>query len=193
MSKPAASREILVEAAKALAGSHGLEGINIRDIARECGISVGAVYHYFPSKADLIVAVMEDFWKTVFHPDTCGVDPAAAGKGFPVFFEALYQKAHENLGRFQSGLLEQASRMGAEERGKGKQAEAYYWQHIKDGLGQALQMDPGVKPDLWQGPFTKEGFIDFAFANLIAMLRENRENCAFFTEALRRLLYQKGE
>ncbi|MFR4439841.1 MAG: TetR/AcrR family transcriptional regulator [Hungatella sp.] len=35
--------------------------LSIRRLASESGIAIGTVYNYFPSKADLIAEVLEDF------------------------------------------------------------------------------------------------------------------------------------
>lgn len=49
-------REEIISAAARLFCEKGYEGTSVRDIAREVGITEGLIYHYFPSKADLIVA-----------------------------------------------------------------------------------------------------------------------------------------
>ena len=64
------SKDLLLQAAKRIVQKDGMEKLNIRAISKECGISVGTVYNYFPSKADLIFAMVEDFWKNVFHSQT---------------------------------------------------------------------------------------------------------------------------
>jgi AcrR family transcriptional regulator len=39
---------------------HGCKGLNIRDLTKITGISTGTFYHFFPSKEDLILAIMKD-------------------------------------------------------------------------------------------------------------------------------------
>jgi AcrR family transcriptional regulator len=41
-------------------GTHGYAATSIRDIAREVGVTVGAIYVYFPSKDRLLAAVYEE-------------------------------------------------------------------------------------------------------------------------------------
>lgn len=50
---------ILAVAAECFAG-HGYAATSIRDIAREVGVTVGAIYVHFPSKERLLVAVYEE-------------------------------------------------------------------------------------------------------------------------------------
>ncbi|NLT98974.1 MAG: TetR/AcrR family transcriptional regulator [Christensenellaceae bacterium] len=37
--------------------------LNIRDIAKKCGIATGTFYNYFPSKQAVIAAVMQEDWR----------------------------------------------------------------------------------------------------------------------------------
>jgi len=51
-------REHLLHAGVELVGRHGTADISIEEIARAAGVSKGLLYHYFPSKRDLYVAVI---------------------------------------------------------------------------------------------------------------------------------------
>jgi AcrR family transcriptional regulator len=55
----AARREQIVEAARVLFSSHGFARTTMKDVVRASGLSMGAVYRYFPSKSDLVLAVCE--------------------------------------------------------------------------------------------------------------------------------------
>ena len=54
-----ASRRRILKTALRLFASHGYAGTSIRMIARSAGISVGLLYNYFPSKADVLSALFE--------------------------------------------------------------------------------------------------------------------------------------
>lgn len=41
----------------------GYDNFNIRSVARNCGIGVGTVYNYFPSKDALVAAFMAEDWQ----------------------------------------------------------------------------------------------------------------------------------
>jgi len=53
------SRERVALAALAFLDSHGLDGLSMRRLARELGVGTMTLYHYFPSKRDLLDAVVE--------------------------------------------------------------------------------------------------------------------------------------
>ena len=50
-----AQRERFVNAAMALIARQGLEGVTMRAVATEAGLSYGALFHYFKSKDDLLM------------------------------------------------------------------------------------------------------------------------------------------
>lgn len=50
-------REALLDAARTIVAEHGFAGANVQALAARAGVSTGGVYSYFPTKADLLVAV----------------------------------------------------------------------------------------------------------------------------------------
>ncbi len=54
-----ARREQIIEAAVRLFAQYGFDGTSTRQIAREVSITEGLIFHYFPTKADLLTAVLE--------------------------------------------------------------------------------------------------------------------------------------
>jgi AcrR family transcriptional regulator len=55
----AARREQILDAARACFLRNGFHATSMQDVIREAGLSVGAVYRYFPSKAELVTAVAQ--------------------------------------------------------------------------------------------------------------------------------------
>lgn len=58
------TRERIVECACQRFAAEGFEGTTNKEIAATAGVSSAALYHYFPSKADLYVAVCESIGDT---------------------------------------------------------------------------------------------------------------------------------
>lgn len=56
MNKIVTSKENILKASREIASKDGLQSINMRNVAKHCGVAVGSIYNYFPSKADLIIA-----------------------------------------------------------------------------------------------------------------------------------------
>lgn len=55
-----ARRRELAQAAAKVIVRRGLDGVTIREIAREAGFSTGSLGHYFPSKDDVLIAVLDE-------------------------------------------------------------------------------------------------------------------------------------
>ena len=56
--RSAATRQALVEAAVRLLIAHGYAGATVRNIARESGVSPGAVQYHFKCKEDVAIAAL---------------------------------------------------------------------------------------------------------------------------------------
>jgi AcrR family transcriptional regulator len=91
-------REIL-DAALELFAQQGFHGTGMREIARTVGINEASLYHYFPSKEQLLDAVL-------FEPDDAG-RPALA-PAFPTGFDGHTLAAlHDWLVQVLLGILDQ--------------------------------------------------------------------------------------
>jgi AcrR family transcriptional regulator len=56
----AARREQILQTALKLFAAQGFDATSTRQIAREVGIAEGLIFHYFPTKASLLTAILED-------------------------------------------------------------------------------------------------------------------------------------
>lgn len=54
------TRERILDTAFALSTAENSSGISMRKLADACGVNVATIYHHFPSKADLLRAVLEE-------------------------------------------------------------------------------------------------------------------------------------
>lgn len=188
MNRTVTSKEELLEAAKRIALEEGIESLSIRRLAAECQVSVGVIYNYYSNKSDLVLGVVEEFWRRVFHREEECQEQA---QGFVEFFSMAYGNAYENLKTFRQALLWQLDGLKDAEKVKGKQMEAAYFQHMQSGLLGVLRMDANIQDTIWTADFTQEKFVEFVFRNMLAMLKGGVSDIHFFEELLKRLLYTK--
>src|SRR3989449_11304042 len=53
------TRELILDTAEHLFAARGVEGVAVRDLAREMGITASSLYNHFPGKQALYAAVLE--------------------------------------------------------------------------------------------------------------------------------------
>ena len=58
---PEARRRQLLEVASAIVSEHGIEKLEMRDLAARAGVTRPVVYRYFPTRHALVLALLEDF------------------------------------------------------------------------------------------------------------------------------------
>ena len=190
MNKVVTTREELLHTAQEIVFQDGMDKLSIRAIAKKHDISVGAVYNYFPSKSELVLAIIENFWKQVFHQDICEMSSQLP---FTEFYEIVYQRLVKHSEAFFSVLLGQLNILKDNDKEKGKQMEQKYMIHIQNGFLYALQQDERIHPSIWNEVFTKEDFVCFLLEMMINDLTHQRMDCRFTKEILERLLYEKQE
>ncbi len=95
----------LVEEAQKQLKESGYSAVTIRSVAKGCGVGVGTVYNYFPSKDDLFAGYLLQDWKTCverIHQASANADSPA-----PVvrcMFDQLlaYARRHQAIFRDES-------------------------------------------------------------------------------------------
>ncbi len=123
------------------------DGVSMRGIARECGIAVGSIYNYFPTKNDLMIAVVVEMWKEIFFVPLSKIE----GKSFLGVVECILERMGENRGEGQGFLAEHAFVVGDKEKGHLVMEE--YLGHMREELLAVL-----MGTALWR---TRSGVMDF--------------------------------
>lgn len=178
------SKEAILQASRSLIKEQGWTAVNIRAVASACGVSVGSIYNYFNSKADLTAAAIESVWCDIFHFPEYETDCS--------FFDCIQwiyrcmEKGGEKYPGFFS--LHSMSFLG-DEKSKGQQRMQQSWHHIKDKLYSVLIKDESVRPDAFNTAFTPEKFIELVFSLIISALLQQNYDSAIVLEVVRRSIY----
>jgi AcrR family transcriptional regulator len=93
------SRSHILDAALRLFSSQGYRATNMRDIARQAGVSTGNVYHQFDDKESIFKALLDDYFRRVAEPDF-PFQKALAGGAFPDDLVALGHAAREVITKY---------------------------------------------------------------------------------------------
>jgi AcrR family transcriptional regulator len=93
-------QETILHKSKQLLLESGYEAFTMRDAASRCGIAVGTLYNYFPSKEALAAGVMLEDWRIVLSEMQS--DCAAAktlGEGLEVLYQGIvrFSKPYQGI------------------------------------------------------------------------------------------------
>lgn len=97
MGRTSDARQRLIDAALGLIWDESYGAVTIDDICRRADAGKGSFYHFFPDKAALAIAALEDMWATQWKPllDTHLSPAVPPALRFPAYLEAVvaYQRA----------------------------------------------------------------------------------------------------
>ena len=181
MNKVVTSKEEILEAGRRIAMTDGVPAINIRRVASECGVSVGSVYNYFPSKAELVAASVEAVWVQIFHEKSREMP-----EGFEDRVRWFFDTARLGSKEYPAFFTMHAMGFAPDEKKTGTAVMSRFFAHMKNGLAQAIENDERIRQDAFSDSFTKEAFVDFVFSNLLALLVSGAGNCDFLIEMIDR-------
>ena len=160
MNKAVTSREDILAVSKEMVAENGMQAINMRNVAGRCGVAVGSVYNYFPSKNDLMIAVIDAIWKEI----TQGISDCRPSSGFLENIEKLFYSI----------------KSGGEK----------YPASVKSGLLDSLQKDQRVKQEFFSEKCTQTDFIEFVFSNLLSLLIHERDSCDLLLKVIEGAIYK---
>lgn len=206
------SREEILKASRKLAMERGWKAVSIRSVAAACGVSVGSIYYYFPSKTALLTDTVESVWYEIFHePGDSSVFEntercvrwiyarmEAGSREYPEFFtlhslgfmqDKKAGKTEEAAGAGLGGKAEEAAGTAVSGKTAGTERMHQTWLHIQDGFCQVLKQDRKVRRDAFSSRFTAEQFAGILFSLMLAALVRKDYNPEPVLEVVRRTLY----
>lgn len=60
-------QELILGKAKEILSSEGYSKLSMRSIAKACDIALGTIYNYYPTKKELVIEMMTDYWREYFR------------------------------------------------------------------------------------------------------------------------------
>lgn len=184
MNKLVTTQEDILAISKKFILENGLPAFNIRAIAKECGISIGAVYNYFPSKSALITAAVESVWTEIFEP-LHGMDP---GSTFVQAIQCMFETIEHGDSNYPGFFSVHSLSFASEEKKEGVQMMNSYFSKLKQRLLSILKKDPNIRDGLFDDALSAEKFVDYIFTLLISTLL-NQEDCAPLLKFIANYIY----
>jgi len=92
MGRPSDAREKLLEAAGRLISARGYTAVGVSEICDEAGVKKGSFYHFFDSKRDLVLDVIDSYWEHMAE----GLELTLGGAGKPLARLERFLRANAN-------------------------------------------------------------------------------------------------
>ncbi|MEF9959189.1 MAG: TetR/AcrR family transcriptional regulator [Niameybacter sp.] len=178
-------KELILSTASKLAHTEGIASLNMRKVASECDIALGTIYNYFPTKMDLTIAIIEDFWNDCFREFHHAYDSSL---DFFKQLEVLYFYMFNYLEQFRGSWLKDLSSLPDLHKKQGKAKELAYMEHFLNIFEELIEshhihFDATVYVTLG-----KKRLLEFIFSNFISMLKNNQRDYEYFDLILKRIL-----
>lgn len=186
MNKAVTSKEEILSVSKNMVAQQGVQAINMRSVAKQCGVAVGSVYNYFPSKNDLIIATIDAIWREIIQ----GISNCTPSAGFLENVEKLFYGVKSGGEKYPSFFGIHS--MGVEKSGKDKGRETMHqcFESIQSDLLSSLQSDQRVNHRFFSETCTEKAFVEFVFSNLLSLLSQEKASCDLLIAIIREVLYK---
>lgn len=179
------SREEILKNSLKLIQQQGWSSVSIRAVAAACGVSVGSIYNYFDSKAELVSATVESVWCEIFHRP----DDAAVFQDTEACVAWMYERMAYGCRQYPGFFTLHSLGFMREDKPDGKRLMQQTWRHILNGLCSVLRQDANIRADAFTEQFTVEKFADVLFSLMLsALLRQDYDPSAVL-EIVHRTLY----
>lgn len=185
LKKPITSRETILATCRDLLASRGLESISMRGVARACGVALGSIYYYFPSKNDLVLATIESVWQDLFRMDQLG----AGSSDFKLYIELCFSHLKTGIKKYPNFFTIHSLSFSSKEKNRAKAYMEQYRGHIKESMKDVLHADNRVSEKAFSEDFTEDDFLEFILNSLLSLLLDKSEDCAVLLEIIERVIY----
>lgn len=185
MNRVVTSKEEILQASRTLLKEQGWTAINIRAVASACHVSVGSIYNYFGSKADLVSNTVESVWHEIFH------EPAdkRVFKDIQSCVNWMYERMAFGSQEYPGFFTLHSMNFMSEGKEDGKKKMQQTWNHIHHNFCHVMERDPYIRKDAFDDEFTPAQFADVLFSMMISALIRQDYNPDSALQLIKRTLY----
>lgn len=185
MNPPNTSREKIMRVSRKIVSEKGLPALNMRALAKECGIALGTLYNYYSDKDELVVAAIESVWQDILEksaPDS--------GVSFSQYVTQTYAHIVEKLKDYPDFLAAHSISVAGSVKGKARGMMERCFGKIRSELHAALREDKNVDRSIFSETFREEDLIEHILDTITISIINGKQDCTVLTEILDRLLYR---
>ena len=171
-----------MQVCRRIVAEKGMNVLNMRLVADECGIALDTLYNYFAGKDAPVLAAVESIWRDIFHAGT----PQETAPSFPGYVAVLYGRIQKGAEAYPGFLTGHSISIAASKRGEAKSVMEHTFAHMKAGMLEALRKDPSVPSNAFTPSFSQEDFVGFVQDQLLVLLVRGQPTCGALLEVIRR-------
>ena len=179
------SQKAILDTCRNLVTTQGLSAINMRSVAKACGVAVGSLYNYFPSKDDLLRATIRSVWMDVF----CVPRDSVPCESFLEYLQWMFSRMQWACTQYPGFLTLHAISFTETNRAQGRREMEQYFAHLKAGMLSVLAHDPKVRADAFGEALSREELVDLSFSTLVWLFLQEKSSCDAFLEVIQRAIY----
>lgn len=180
------AKEALVQAAYDIAEEFGVAAVTIREVARRCHISVGAVYKLYPAKSQLTVDAIVRYFDRALRQEFFYPVPH---ENFVDYCRRMRAALLQVMDHYRSRWLRGSAALPAAEVAAGRTREAEQLSHIRAGLLHVLAEDPAVDRTVLAGVLDAEHVCTLVFDTVMADVRFHTDRALTALALLQAVLY----
>lgn len=185
MNPPNTSREEILRVCRKIVSEQGLHALNMRALAKECGIALGTLYNYYADKDELVIAAIESVWQDIF-----GESEPESGVSFTEYVAGTYLRIHNGLSGYPDFFAAHSIAVAGSAKGRARGAMERCFGLIREELLKALHSDCNVDRSTFTQAFTEENLVEHILDSITILIIKGKPDCSALTEILERILYR---
>ncbi len=186
MNTAVTSKEAILKTCRQLVSEKGLSSLNMRAVAQACGVALGSIYYYFPSKNDLLIETIASVWDDIFS----WKENHESALSFTEYIEECFSHIQRGTQKYPNFFTIHSISFSTKGQSKGKQTMERYLVQIKEKMLCSLKSDACVRANTFTSRFSELAFVDFVLSNMINLLIQKENDCMLLLEIIRRIIYE---
>lgn len=178
-------RELILSEAKKILYDEGYSSVSIRRVAKECNIAVGTIYNYFPTKKELIVEMMANYWEEFF----LSIESIVSSKeNFYVKLKNIFDNLAEFLKRFRKVWLSNEIYSSPDYIESGLERQNIYINKLIIIIEDLLKKEMCPHEDKNAKKLDAHKLAGFIIVNFVSIIQMPYLDYAFFESLLKKLI-----
>lgn len=173
--------DTLLNHARHVADTEGIDAVNIRCIAKKAGVAAGTVYNYFSSKDEILLALTEEYWRHTLEE----IGAVVTADSFCGQLEEIYGFLKERIDHSAGKLMGSLGNVEA----AGQERMISMQAGLEAALIGRMDQDIHIRRDIWDETFTQKEFARFIMMNMMMLLRTRVSDIQFLIEIVKRTIY----